>query len=558
MRRPSIVRWSVVALACLLAGCGTTRKSGPFGWAGFGPEKSPAVAQRNPLREADEPSDAEPPAGAARARVGDEPLGTAAGGGVPNPETLALLARELRDATPEERQEFAGLATQDPDLVEQILRSRRLRLLREQEAAGDVRLASATDEDAWAHPTPAGDLPPGPSPAELGAELRVSGGSGLGHANPWARQNPAVLDPHLQPLPGLVQPAGSPRNFADDGFGHSTSYGSGVGPGGFGGESRSSPPRAQPQPGQGVPDIARREPVPAPSIAGASDAEGGPRSNPQVRAIESDGFSAAGSASPTSGGALLADEFLPISEPAGGNGQVDLQRLIAQAESQVAAAAPGTTDAERNEYVRRHVHLRLLYLMAGQQGRAMVAIPNIEPSDQEFWMQAFWALNNYFDQSGIPDRQDRAGQTVAQLRTAIRKLQEQARLDLRNVTFCHKISSYGNYERFDRDEFNPGQPVLVYAEVGNFTSEATADGLYRTMLKSTIEVYKAGRDGDLVERLTFPATEDLCRNHRQDYFHSYEFTIPPRASLGPHVLKLTVEDQLSRKLATYSVNFTVR
>lgn len=173
-------------------------------------------------------------------------------------------------------------------------------------------------------------------------------------------------------------------------------------------------------------------------------------------------------------------------------------------------------------------------------------------------MQTVWALNDYFDQSRLPDRSDRATQTVAQLRTAIRKLQEQARLELRNVTFCHKIASYGNYERFERDEFNPGQPVLLYAEVANFTSETTAEGQYRTVLQSTIEIYKAGREGDLVERLTFPATEDLCRNYRQDYFHSYEFTIPARIALGPHVLKLTVEDQLSRKLATYSVNFTVK
>ncbi len=69
-------------------------------------------------------------------------------------------------------------------------------------------------------------------------------------------------------------------------------------------------------------------------------------------------------------------------------------------------------------------------------------------------------------------------------------------------------------------------------EIVNFKSEATADGQYRTILKSTLEIYRAGPQGELVERIPFPATEDLCRQPRTDYFHSYEFTIPKRITLG--------------------------
>ena len=235
-----------------------------------------------------------------------------------------------------------------------------------------------------------------------------------------------------------------------------------------------------------------------------------------------------------------------------------LQRLIAAAEAEIANAKPGQSDEELLQFIQKHVELRMLYFIAGQQERALEAIPVVEPADQEFWQQMFWAIANYFDREGIPDPGDRATQTVAQLKTAVQRLQEAARLELRNVNFCHKIVSYGNYERFQRDEFTPGQPVLLYAEVENFKSELTSDGQWRTVLKSTIEFYKAGPNGDLVDRIEFPPTEDLCRNHRRDYFHSYELTIPQKISLGPHVLKLIVEDQLSQKVATYSVNFTVK
>ncbi|MCH7688478.1 MAG: hypothetical protein IH899_17645 [Planctomycetes bacterium] len=234
----------------------------------------------------------------------------------------------------------------------------------------------------------------------------------------------------------------------------------------------------------------------------------------------------------------------------------DLQKLISSVQDSLSKLQLGTTEEDKKLYVERHVFLRMLYLMSGQQERALQPIPGLNSADQEFWQQVFWGIANYFSYEAMPDASDRATQTIAQLRLAIQKLQEEARLELRNVVFARNIASFGNYTSFERDDFSPGQPVLVYAEVSNFKSESTADGQYRTILRSTIEIMTP--DGRVVERMVFPATEDLCRNYRGDYFHSYEFSIPQRASLGPHVLKLTVVDQLKKKVATYSRNFTVR
>jgi len=160
-----------------------------------------------------------------------------------------------------------------------------------------------------------------------------------------------------------------------------------------------------------------------------------------------------------------------------------LQQLISVAEAEISQLQPGSTPAEKQHYIERHVYLRMLYLMANQHERALEAIPGIDPADQEFWQQTFWAVANYFDQEAIPDQADRATQTVTQLRQATARLQEKANLSLKNVAFCHKINSFGSYERFERDEYTPGRPVLVYSEIENFTSELTADGMYRTLLK---------------------------------------------------------------------------
>ena len=214
-------------------------------------------------------------------------------------------------------------------------------------------------------------------------------------------------------------------------------------------------------------------------------------------------------------------------------------------------------DALRRNYIASQVDLRLLYLMAGQRGRALQAIPDLTPAEQEFWRGVLWSIASYFDAESIPDRSERVAQTIEQLRTAISKLQGEAKLSLRNVAFCRKITSFGNFERFEEQTYEPGQKVLLYGEIVNYKSVPRAtDGLYETKLKSTIEILKDGEPEPL-QRIEFEPTVDLCRSHRQDYFHSYELKLPADLAPGPHVLKLTVEDIQGGDVAVYALNFTI-
>ena len=236
----------------------------------------------------------------------------------------------------------------------------------------------------------------------------------------------------------------------------------------------------------------------------------------------------------------------------------ELERLITQTTVEAAALIPGDNDTARQLYLRKHVQLRLLHLMSGQMDRALQPVPGIDPADQEFWQQMFWGMANYFDTQGMPDSSERATQTIAQLKSAAARLQEKARLELHNVAFCYKISGFGNYQRFKRDEFTPGQPDLLYAEVGNFKSELVSEGQFRTLLKSTLEIVEGGPTGRVVETLPLAPSEDRCRNQRRDYYHSYEFAVPQSCNPGPHTLRLRVEDQLGKKLAVTALNFTVQ
>ncbi len=232
--------------------------------------------------------------------------------------------------------------------------------------------------------------------------------------------------------------------------------------------------------------------------------------------------------------------------------------LIARIESELARTAPGDTETERLNHVRKQVNLRMLYLIADRIDQSIEPISGAEPADQEFWQQLFFAYVNYFDAQQMPHASDRATQTIDQLRSAVAKLRHRADLKLKNVTFCHHIVSFGDYERFSADQFTPGQPLLLYSEVENFFSTRTETDRYRTLLQSQIEVYDNSNMQRPVVTIPFDPSEDICRNHRRDFFHSYEFTVPQDLQPGVYTLVLRVTDQLSQKVATSRLNFRVQ
>lgn len=541
-----------------------------------------------------------------------------------DPETLQLIEQELAATPAEERKEVADwILSMPPSKVPMFIHTRRVVRQMGQDRAGQfvtpeqelgknsnrIQLVGGEQSPLDGRSTVNSQGLQDPSQDVLGRD--PSRDPGLGAVDPWNRQTQAGASADTGGWTNEVAPPPAPLPFnqipALPATGHSAGYTPGNGnpvrmePQDFVNRNPQTPPQIQPPPGGASTPVAQNREMMSrlPNRTGPSQNarvpnEYNPLAPPVPNYTQNGGDPFATNNAPPVRTASqnpnqrlqgmanslgLGDTFGPPSNnPGTGTANqpnsvapppsdtADLNRIIAALEAEVAGLryADLTDPKQKVAYIRKHVDLRMLYLMAGQEARAVAAIPEIPAPDQEFWQQTFWAMSNYFDTNAMPDSDYRATQTIAQLRTAIQKLQEHARLELRNVAFCHKISSFGNFDRFPQDEFGPGQPVLVYAEVTNFKSEPTAlpnkpnQMAYRTQLKSTIEIHRLGPSGDLVERFEFEPTEDLCHNHRRDYFHSYEFTIPQRIALGPHVMTLTVEDQLSRKVATYRLNFMVK
>jgi hypothetical protein len=425
-----------------------------------------------------------------------------------------LIESELRDASPAERRELRReLSGLDAELVRQILRIRRRSLEAQDRAVAQSRSRAVkpipnearSNAAARGEPDAAAATSPGKhTPPRLGMPTLA----GLGIANPFSLSRSKPAEGHTPP------PAAEP----DDA------------PGSNSGVVITAATDAA---GSAV----QRANFTAPATPRAESPNGNSEATPAA-------IDPASETQPT-------PATVPTSKSA-------LENLLAIAEAEAQQLQLGASDVERQAYVDGHVHLRLLYLMAGRPQQALQAIPGLEPAEQEFWQQLFWGIAAALDSQTRSAPAERASHTISQLAAAIQRLQQLANVEITNATFCHKISSFGNYERIGQDEISPGQPVLIYAELSNFRSEVTPEGLSRTQLSSTIEIVKPGEKEEVIEQIPFPMTEDVCRNQRRDYFHGYEITLPQRLNTGPHVLRLTVEDQLSKKKATTTLNFVVK
>lgn len=430
--------------------------------------------------------------------------------------TLFLIESELRDAPAPERERWmAYLQTIDPKTVPYVLQARRM----------------SVDASGGMPPGPQA-IPGSPDQGERQPQVAASGmpraRAGAGGAMSQMQLNapdPGASSMVITPAGGQQTPVSQEYVFNDN-------------------QSRTPQPGRTAAPGQTEAPGQTQGPLPriSPSPYGqASDVAMNDSAVMRTNFEPGDNL-----------------QNQPISSGQDAYLQEALQRVIALTEAEVAARDPGYTEQERMDYLKRQVALRMLYFMSEQPHLAQQAIPDVSQADQEFWTELFWAVSDYFDVASTPDPADRAALAAAQLESAGQQLQEQARLELWNTSFSHKITSFGNFERYDRDEFRAGQPVLLYAELKNFHSEPMNNGYFRTQLKSHIEIRRGGVDGQRIDYNSFDPTEDLCRAPRKDYFHSYKIELPHDLTPGPYALVLTVEDMLSGKVATEVLDFRIR
>lgn len=449
-----------------------------------------------------------------------------------DPQTRLLIEVELRDAAPAEREEWLNLLTGvEVDQIPHLLEARR------KAAAGRAREQEAHHPGASPPPNSAPPSPTGGGAASgFRRSLRGTTSASAASDGPRTTSGDRPAWSALRPV-GSIGPAETPRGTTPEHLLEAEVHSL---------EDPSPESRDVPSEPSAAPRRSWIPPLRPRWGDGAREATSAP--------VEEPAPPLPSAASPPAPGEPRSSAFM----------NVELQRVMALLRAEIehsAESGSGLTEPERR---RRQVQLRLLHLLADEPQQALQAIPNLPEAEQEFWMQMLWALHTGLHPAGGASGDDPWNTMADLLAAAERRARALAPLQIRHACFCHRINNFGNYETFPQDEFRPGQPVLVYAELQNFRSELAGPLGYRTRLRSALEILPGGetRSGPggvaPLERRDFPATEDLCRSERTDYFHSYRLDLPTQLSPGRYLLRLTITDELSGQSAAAELPFRIQ
>jgi hypothetical protein len=220
-----------------------------------------------------------------------------------------------------------------------------------------------------------------------------------------------------------------------------------------------------------------------------------------------------------------------------------------------ALEAETPTTATTPVELAQHARLRMLYAAAGRREEAARPIPDASSATQEFFSKELQGLGAWLDADQAADPVRRSAEAKPALIQALAKLGETGPLLVRNATFCSEVLGFGSVKRFVKSEFTVEQEVLLYAEIENFVSEPSPQGLH-TSLRSNYQIVDSlGRQ--VVQR-SFAATDDHCKSPRRDFFVVYRFHMPRQVDQGKYMLRLVVQDTISQKTGQASIEFTVK
>ncbi|MEL6898230.1 MAG: hypothetical protein AAFP90_19195, partial [Planctomycetota bacterium] len=198
-------------------------------------------------------------------------------------------------------------------------------------------------------------------------------------------------------------------------------------------------------------------------------------------------------------------------------------------------------------------HLRVLEGIQPEDSQRWDSMPPRQADYLRSQLLTLWTLTN---PDGPPVPEQRINTALPRLRDATRHMGGAAsQLQLGALQFCKQIMGFGNIQRFARDEFQPGQEVIVYCEVDNVVSVKDKN-VFRTHLKGTYDII----NGDGRTLMSLPLPEDIqeLRSRVRDRFVGYLIPLPNDLKSGTYRLRITLEDMLGKKYGQSVNRFRVR
>ena len=235
--------------------------------------------------------------------------------------------------------------------------------------------------------------------------------------------------------------------------------------------------------------------------------------------------------------------------------------LVAVPVPQPTTPAPGSSDdIEKNlrqlahDYPRdlnNQLDYQLFRFVRDESTPDLLDISGLSSEDREILSSLMDGLSNF--RSAIRDESNpMLSRKIQPLLDMADRLRGEAELQIPTVALCTRVDSFGVYKPIEAAKFPTGRQseVILYCEVGNFSTQQNSDHFWETRLKQDVSIYTD--TGNLVWPTgTSNAQEfvDLSRNRRHDFFIPRRLMIPADLAAGKYLIKITLTDEESSRVA---------
>jgi hypothetical protein len=213
------------------------------------------------------------------------------------------------------------------------------------------------------------------------------------------------------------------------------------------------------------------------------------------------------------------------------------------------------TVSKNPELLDDQLKLRLLYLVTGQDEKAIAPIQLGDPVQAEFITALLKTLRN--SKNMIVDPASKDPSALAAVDELRRLLGQQLPVSIPRIALVTRINSFGDYQAINPPKFTAGRGihVFLYTEVYNFRSQPTDDGKLHTVLSEKVEIFDSS--GKIIWDRSEPSIVDRVVTPRRDFFIPFPINLPGELPAGDYILKVTVEDKLGATADQQKLTFTV-
>ncbi|MGA2583641.1 MAG: hypothetical protein ABSG31_10225 [Tepidisphaeraceae bacterium] len=177
------------------------------------------------------------------------------------------------------------------------------------------------------------------------------------------------------------------------------------------------------------------------------------------------------------------------------------------------------------------------------------AISQLPAEDREILAALLDGLNNFRDNARA-DSNPMLSTKIQPLLEMADRLRSQAELTIPTIALCTDVHSYGVYTPLDSPRMGAGKenPVVVYCEVGNFTSVRDDQNMWQTRLREELVLYTDTGLAVWPEKSNAEVFVDQSRNRRHDFFVARKIVLPSELTIGRYLLKVTLTDEQSNRV----------